>query len=170
MNNPWNTQQPQVATPAQPINPYLNWTPDQVLQAHLEAKTALGKAVETEIALRKEVKARYFPDAGDTKGTFNFDLGNGYKLKLKNGEYVKVADTDEQSLETALDAIAKIGNLGAVMADELVKFKPELSLTEYNKLKDNDDAQAKRIKSIIDKHITITPATPTLEFVEPKNK
>lgn len=167
MNDPWN--QGATAQPVQPVNPYLNWTPAQVLSAHIEAKKALEKAKERELALRLETQARYFP-GNVVKGTHNFELGNGYSLKLVNGENIKVADVEGQSLEDTLDEIAKIGNLGAVMADEIVKFKPSLAVVEYKKLVDNNDEQAKRIKALIDKHITVTPATPTLEFVEPKNK
>ncbi len=167
MNDPWN--QGAIAQPVPQINPYKDWTPAQVLNAHIEAKKALEKAKELELALRLETTARYF--SGKTeKGTHNFELGNGYILKLVNGENIKVADVEGQKLDDTLDEIAKIGNLGAVMADEIVKFKPTLAVTEYKKLVDNNDDQAKRIKALIDKHITVTPATPTIEFVEPNNK
>lgn len=168
MNNPWET--PALAVPVAPVNPFKDWTPDQVLRAHQEAELRLGKAKELEMALRLEVVARYFANETKPKGTFNFELGNGYKLKLEKKQYIKVGDIPEgKALEDTLDEIAKIGNVGSVLADRLVKFSPELSVTEYNKLDDADD-QEKRIKALIDAHITVTPATPTIKIVEPKNK
>jgi len=66
---------------------------------------------------------------------------------------------DKDTTPTALFAVANI--VGAELATRLVNWKPDLSLSEYNKLPDN-------AREAIDRALTITPATPTLELREKK--
>lgn len=124
------------------------------------AKKTLAVAVETEMALRKELFALAFK--ADLVGTENYELGNGYKLKGvgKINYNVDTAHVDE-----ALAAIENCGNEGKFIAERLISWKPALSLTEYKQLSSEGP-----YKKLIDKVITTSPATPTLEIVEPKAK
>lgn len=85
------------------------------------------------------------------------DLGNGYKLKGKRPISYKL----DAAVRDALDEIAKIGNEGPFTAERLVKWKPELSVSEYNKL-------SEAYKAIIDKALTTTPGLPVIELCKPE--
>lgn len=84
-------------------------------------------------------------------------LGNGYKLKGKRPISYKLSS----DVDSALEAIAKVGNEGSFIADRLIKWSPSLSLTEYNALSDEQ-------RKIVDPCITTTPGLPVIEVVEPK--
>lgn len=108
--------------------------------------------------LRLEIVRRKFETA--PIGTTNFDLPKGFKLKCVKKQTYRV---DTAEVETALDEIRKLGNEGVFIANRLIKWKPELSLTEYKQIPE-------KVKAIIDKVLTISDAMPTLEIVEPKRK
>lgn len=57
----------------------------------------------------------------------------------------------------------KDGEAGELIAERLIKWTPELSLTEYKQLSD-------KYRKIIDDVITASEGMPTLEIVEPKAK
>jgi len=121
--------------------------------------------VEREKELRKKC-CDLFEDK--SKGTKNLELANGYKLKAVFKHNITLKSLNDEidtvtAVSTVLDKIEATGAAGVLIAERLVKWKPELSLTEYNQLPDN-------FKQLIDTVIVTTEATPTLELVEPKNK
>lgn len=123
-----------------------------------ETKKELDRLKAEEIQLRSAVVALSFTDV-DKEGTQNLELGQGYKLKcIFKTNY---SFTDKDALEKALSKIEKLGAEGEYIAERLVKFKPELSISEYKKL-DN------KYLKIINEVIVTKPGTPTLELVEPK--
>lgn len=131
------------------------------------AKKALDAAKEEELKLRKEA-VLFLHDPSQAGKTENVPLGNGYVAKTKtpvNYGWVKNADgrADKAKIEKALQKIEKDGDAGELIAERLVKWSPELSLTEYKQLSD-------KWKKIIDEVIVTTDGTPTLEIVEPKAK
>jgi plasmid stabilization system protein ParE len=129
-----------------------------------QAKKASANAVELERNLRAQVVAAV---AAEGKiGTNNYDLGRGYTLKIVKKLSYKI---DDSRVDDALANIEKLGNEGAFVGDRLVKFKPELSISEYNKL-DATNPTHVRIKSLIDDVLTISDASPTVEIVEPKSR
>jgi hypothetical protein len=71
--------------------------------------------------------------------------------------------TDKARIEKALSKIEKDGESGELIAERLVKWTPELSLTEYKQLSD-------KYRKIIDDVIITSEGTPTLEIKEPKAK
>jgi hypothetical protein len=121
------------------------------------------KLLETH--MRKAAVSIYFPTGSE--GTQNYDLGNGYKLKVVKKLNYKFAGNE--LVDKALDAIAKLGNdgEGKFIAERLVKFDPRLSATEYKALDPKIPAH-KKIKDAIDAVLTITEGTPSLEVVAPK--
>lgn len=128
-----------------------------------EAVKALAKAKETESRLRAEVLSSCFSFGGDDReGTENVELGNGYKLKAVFKLYRRLNNKDD-AVDKALTRIEKSGPEGEFIAGRLVKWKPELSASEYKNLPE-------KFKRLIDEVMTASPGTPSLELVVPKSK
>jgi hypothetical protein len=165
-NNNGRLSEAQLATLSEP---QLNAYRDYLLLEWQEAKRLLTVAQEAEMDLRKQV-VNFASDPNKLKGTERIELGNGYEMKLVkklNFGFVKKDDgkVNKAAIDAALDRIERTGPVGAYLAGELVKWTPDLSLTEYNKL-DKDD----EIRKIIDEVIVTTPGAPTLEIIPPKVK
>ena len=145
MNGTWGT-----AAPAK--------TDDELIAEWLEAQNQLNKFKALEGELRKQVVERRFASAPDS-GTVNSDLANGFKLKavFKLNYNLKKAE----EVESALTKIEQSGPEGAFIVSRLVKWKPELSVTEYKGL----DA---KFKKIIDTVLTVSKGSPSVELVTPK--
>lgn len=128
------------------------------------AVKALAVAKEAEAALRKEVLAEAFafdPEAL-REGTENVELGGGYKLKAVF-KITRTLNNENEGVERALAKIEKKGGeVGELIAERLVRWTPELSMTEYKKLPDN-------FKSIIDEIVISKPASASLALVVPKS-
>lgn len=122
-----------------------------------EKQKALAKAKAEESEARTAVVALFNAPA-DASGVQNIELGGGYKLKATFKLRYKLKDSEKM-----LEKLEKLGEEGKFIADRLVKFKPELSLTEYKNLSD-------KMRKIADEYITASPAIPSLELVEPKSK
>lgn len=136
---------------------------DSKIMLWQEAVKRLAFAKEAEAILRKEVLKEAFSfDSDDREGTENVELGNGYKLKAVFKLNRRLNNKDD-AVDKVLSKIEKTGAEGQFIADRLVKWKPELSLTEYKNCPD-------KFKKLIDEVLTASPATPSLELVEPKVK
>ena len=131
-------------------------TRDEMLVAWRNAKITLDSALVTERELRGQVMQAYFADAPE--GTHNFELGNGYKLR---GVVKFNYSLNRDQTQVALDKIERSGAEGKLLADRLVTFDPRLSVSEWRKLPD-------KYAKIFAPALTIKPASPTLEIVEPK--
>lgn len=128
------------------------------------AVKALAAAKDAEAALRKEVLAEAFafdPEAL-REGTENFELGNGYKLKAVF-KISRNLNNENEAVDKVLSKIEKTGPEGAFIAERLVKWKPELSVSEYKKLPE-------KLKKLFDEVVTSKEAMPSLELVAPKSK
>ena len=128
------------------------------------AVKALAAAKDAEAALRKEVLAEAFafdPEAL-REGTENFELGNGYKLKAVF-KISRNLNNENEAVDKVLSKIEKTGPEGAFIAERLVKWKPELSVSEYKKLPE-------KFKKLFDEVVTSKEAMPSLELVAPKSK
>lgn len=129
-------------------------------------KTALEVAKEREMTARKAVVDFAF-DPNKTSGTERIDLGGGYQAKaVKKLNYGFVKDAEgklnKRAIDLALEKIEEVGGaVGELIADRLIKWTPDLSLTEYKQLDD-------KFKKIIDKVIVTTEGAPTLEIIAPK--
>lgn len=130
------------------------------------AKANAAAAVIAERAARAAVVDHVFGEDA-VYGTNNFELGNGYKLKyvrslnytLDKGDLDP--NTGENNTDRALSAMRSTGNDGAFIADRLVKWTPELSISEYKTLSDTH-------KKIINTVITTKDASPELKIEGPK--
>lgn len=115
------------------------------------AKKALDVWKATEMRLRLEIHKEAF-NARETPGTESLELGNGYKLKLTAKQTVKV--DSREAAETILSILPDHYH-------DLIRWKAEVSQSVFNKL-------PAELRSEVENHITISPATPTLEIVAPK--
>lgn len=173
--NDWHTMQPP-AEAAAPVEGSPEWIAerDKRLLAWKAAQDQLAAAKELEMSLREGVGEFVFPTDKRKSGVNNHDLGNGYTLKLGhklNYNLVGKPETSDRNadVEAAMDRIEALGNEGAFLADRLIKWKPELSVSEYKEL-DADNPTHKAIKAIIDEILEIKPGAPSLEIREPKAK
>ena len=136
---------------------------DAKILAWEAAVKALAAAKDAEAALRKEVLAEAFafdPEAL-REGTENFELGNGYKLKAVF-KISRNLNNENEAVDKVLSKIEKTGPEGAFIAERLVKWKPELSVSEYKKLPE-------KFKKLFDEVVTSKEAMPSLELVAPKS-
>jgi len=125
--------------------------------ATLQADIAQKKAREQE--LRKFlIENAPFKFEGET-GTARLPLNNGFQLEATKKVNYKL---DDDKIDSVLDTIEKMGDMGKLLAGRLVKWKGTLSVTEYNKLEDS------RVKKLIDAVITVEPAMPVLKLIPPK--
>lgn len=125
-----------------------------LLDAWKQAKEQLDFWKKLEGQYREDLVTALFKDA--PIGTNNHELPTGETLScVKKLNYKLDPDT------TPIAQQSIYGIIGPDLARRLVKWKPELSLSEYKKLPDN-------ARAIIDKVLTITPATPSLELKEKK--
>ena len=137
---------------------------DAKILAWEAAVKELAAAKDAEATLRKEVLAEAFafdPEAL-REGTENFELGNGYKLKAVF-KISRNLNNENEAVDKVLSKIEKTGPEGAFIAERLVKWKPELSVSEYKKLPE-------KFKKLFDEVVTSKEATPALELVAPKSK
>jgi hypothetical protein len=138
---------------------------DRLLMIWQDAQVKLAAAKEIEMEARK-IAVDFCFDQNKEKGTENIELGNGYKakaVKKLNFGFIKTEEgkVNKFAIEKALQKIEKDGEAGELIAERLVKWTPDLSMTEYNLL-------TEKHKKIIDEVIVVTPGSPTLEIVPPK--
>ena len=139
---------------------------DRLLLAWEESKKALEVAKEKEMEQRKAVVAFAF-DPNKESGTERIELGNGYQakaVKKVNYGFIKTEDgkLNKAAIDKALAKIEKVGGaVGELIAERLVKWTPDLSLTEYKQLDE-------KFKKIIDEVIVTSESAPTLEIIAPK--
>jgi hypothetical protein len=153
-------------------------TRDAEIKTWLIERAALKLHKDKEMVCRKNVTEMLFPNP--TKGTQRFALGNGYNVKLVHKLNYKLGNPELIDPETQAkvptatqvfalcDAVDEMGDVAKVLIDRLIKWTPELSVTEYDKLDLSDPIQRK-IKDMIDAMLTIEPGAPTLDFEEPKS-
>lgn len=135
---------------------------DDLLLNWKNAKDALETAKAVELALRQQVIDVEFSGHKE-EGTETHNLGEGWKVKA----VFKLNYTvDKETIDDALTAIEETGPEGKFIAGRLIKFKPELAVSEYRLLCDEHP----EFKRIVDAALTIKPGTPSLELVPPKAK
>jgi hypothetical protein len=132
-----------------------------LIQEWNETKRQLDRTKEKERELRDKVILACFPNHKE-KGTENLPLGNKWKLKaVFKTTFGFINSNKNNEVEDMLQKLEKTGVEGQVIAERLIRFKPELDVKEYEKLSANH-------KKIVDSILVTRPATPTLELVEPK--
>lgn len=134
-------------------------TDDDLITSWRDTKCLADRAKARELEYRNAIVSRMFPYS--EPGTANRELGHGYELKCVN-KLTYTLDSSNDSAATYL-AVNSLNELteGRTDTARLIKWKPEISVTEYKML-------SPAAKKIIDKVLTIKNALPTLELKEPK--
>lgn len=104
---------------------------------------------QKEAELRKEIVAK-LTDPSKESGTEHVEIAKGWRLTVLKSLDYKLANPDG-NLKTTLD----LNGIAFV-----ARWKPELSLTEYNKLKPEH-------KSVLTPFLTIKPSFPQVKLVPP---
>ena len=148
------------------------------IEGWLQCKKLAESAVETERTMRAKVTATLFPTP--KKGTQRYELGDAYKIKLAHSFTYTIGDKDKEdaggnkiSIEAQIRELeasvsSEMGELGVQILKRLIRWKPELSGSEYEKLDKTNQAEL-HVKQQIDKLLTIKSNTPQLVFEEPKS-
>lgn len=131
---------------------------NEVTQADLNEwynlQQELGKLKSKEQLLRTKIFAGKFPNP--VEGTNTFDLADGWKLK---GKHTINRTVDEAAFKAMAEEFAKQG----IATDRIVRYKPELVLSEYRSLTAEQQAQ-------FDNALIVKPGMPGLEIMLPKRR
>jgi hypothetical protein len=119
----------------------------------------LRKLKEEEMALRLRITKQYFPTPKE--GTNSHELGDGYVMKMKHNIDRKV---DEAALSTLKDKLKEAG----IRVDDLIIYKPELSVKQYRPYELDTSEEGKKRLNLIDQCLIVKPGAPALEIVKPK--
>lgn len=143
---------------AQPVK-----SKEDLLTEWQEAARQLALWKEIENNLRLLTVKTFFPDeaeSADAKGTHNYELGDGAKLKAVFKQNVTIAKGDP--LEAALSKIEATGERGKLIAERVIKWEPKLDAKEYEAMPDD-------LRAVLDTVLTVKPGTPSLEIAIPKS-
>lgn len=129
---------------------------NQVTQADLDEwhrlSLELTKIKTSEMLLRMKIFNGVF--INPKEGTNKFDLGGGFQL---TATYPIDRKIDPAILASLAPELRTMG----IRLDDLVKQKPELSISEYRKLTDEQRKE-------FDQAITAKPGSPQLKLEQPK--
>jgi hypothetical protein len=142
-------------------------TPEELAQWY-KLRETLAQVKQAEALLRARIYRHYFKDPKE--GTNNHPINDG------TGAVLKAQRTIDRKVDVAaLDALRKaqeeqwgeakvpgaVPEVPLLKLDELVVWKPELSITNYRKLTDNE-------KHYFEQCLIIKDGSPQLEIVIPK--
>lgn len=126
--------------------------PDDTVKAWLELKQAAKIANDAEMTARKAMVAAYFPPKNEGSMT----------RKTPSGLSVSVTFTINRTIEKGtLTALTPQFEEAEISLDALVRNKPELVVSEYRLLSDEQ-------RMLFDQAMTIKEGTPQVEIKVPK--
>lgn len=134
---------------------------DKVLADWNASKVALANLTLQERELRKMVvdifsDAQAFPEMAS--GTESIDIGFGHDLKITHKLDYKLDNANDcEELHKVLREIETSMEGGHIIAERIVKWKPELSVSEYKLLSPENKARLDRV-------LTIKPASKSVEI------
>src|SRR5690606_30868800 len=100
----------------------------------LTAKMAADKA--REIELRNKLITKVFKTGIVPVGTTNVVLPEGWVLKLQGKENIRVDEALVGQTRQLIEEKVNSGEITGFTFDEVIKYKPDLSLTGFNSLTD----------------------------------
>lgn len=118
-----------------------------------QLQNQLAAIKDEEMKLRKEIFDQCFP--APTEGASTIDMPEGWKLK---GTYKLTRSLDEAALPAVIAELHK----HKVATDQLITYRPNLSVSTYRKL----DPKWQRV---LEQAMEIKPGAPTLELIAPKS-
>lgn len=142
------------------------WFRDEILSRWEQAKIQHDHYKYSEMSLRK-LLVEIAGDPEIAKGAEYVSLYNGYKLKIeKKVTYdliKKDKDLDYAKIDAVIAQVRAAGPDGETIASQIIKMKPELSVSLYNTLPDS-------YRAIIANMVESKVASPTVEILAPKPK
>lgn len=134
---------------------------DTLLSEWKKTNAERVKFIASERVLRDQVIAAFSEITNEMhSGMETLDLGWGHELKIEHKLDYKLDNAnDNEALIKALERIETEIEAGKLLAARLVKWKAEISVSEYKKL-------PPEAKVIIDGVLTIKPATKAIELKE----
>lgn len=142
-----------------------NFTPDEEFNSdsaewmELTAKMAADKV--REIELRNRLISKVFKSGNIPVGTTNVVLPKGWVLKVQGKVNVKVDESLVGETKALLEEKVKSGEISAFSFDEVIRYKPELSLTGFKMLTDEQ-------KHILRHCLEEKPGQASIEITKPK--
>lgn len=112
----------------------------------------LSKLKNEEQLLRQKIFKGIFLDPKE--GTNSVELGDGFVIK---GKRVINRTVDDAAYKASIEELAKAG----IPTDEIVRYKPELVISTYRKLTEEQ-------KHIMDTVLIVKDGMPALEIIKPK--
>lgn len=149
---------------------HLSVDKDGLLMLWESIKKTLAVFKDDEMELRKLAVEFLKTDIEEPKtGVNNVDLGGGYTAKVGLKLNYKLEGNNEQ-IESILDKIETCGNEGKFIAERLVRWKADLSVTEYKDLQEQakSSAVSKQILTILNEIVVTDDGAPTLDIKEPR--
>lgn len=127
----------------------------------VEMQNQLAALKGAEAMLRRRVFAHYFPNPTEGSKDNKVPLNDGTGA-IVQGEHILNRKVDEGELEKLKEAMfAEGSNLPQLDFSKLIKWKPEVSMTEYRKLTDEE-------RQAFDRCLVVTPGMPGVKVVIPK--
>lgn len=164
-------------TPPANVEPELDPALVAVLSEWEADKKALDAAKAKEMETRKRVVEIGFNPEEVHEGTNRTALSNGYELKyVKKLNYklqppVGSSKNTVDAVDDVIEAMARVSNEGAFIADRIFKWSVDLSLSEFRKLEEeakSDDSKRKLLSLVCDV-LEIKEAAPSVDIV-PESK
>lgn len=124
------------------------------MNAWYKLQQDLAEIKDKEMKLRKKIFAYYFQTP--VEGTNTVKLTDGFVMK---GTYKIDRKPDEAILDTLKDQLIAEG----VPVDMLIRYKPELVISAYKLLTDEQ-------REHFDEVLNIKPGSPSLEIMKPKKE
>lgn len=137
---------------------------DIAMADHYEKSNVFAAAKAAEAAARARVRALLYPDSWDKEGTDKFELPGGWVLEVKRTINVKIEESQLQAIRESIEKLPVDPDTGEVPTWEgALKFKPDLSLSGYNNLRDD-------VRVLLSEALEFTPGTPGVKVIPPKPK
>ncbi|MBD4204906.1 hypothetical protein GUH47_02630 [Xanthomonas citri pv. citri] len=130
-------------------------------QEWMQLSETLSTGKAREIILRNELIAMIYPKGNIPKGTNSHMLGEGWVVKVAGKENAKVDETLVADTRALIEAKVKAGEVLAFDLDEVIKYKPELSVSAWNSLTAEQ-------QHLVRNCVTFTPGQAGLEITKPK--
>lgn len=132
------------------------------LATWFKLKQQLAEVKGAEAMLRSRIFHHFFPTPTEGSKDNKCPLNDGTGAVLQ-ADYVINRSVDQAQLEGLREAMfAEGSNLPQLHLDQLIKWKPEVSITEYRKLTDEE-------RNVFDRALIIKPGSPQLEIKIPKS-
>lgn len=128
---------------------------EQALVKWNELDTLLAQVKDEEMKLRMFLTRAYLPD-GVKEGTQKAPLANGWVLNVQGKMNRKIDPA--LIAPVTLELKEKYPH---VSVDSMINYKPELSVTVYKTMTEEE-------RTIFEQMLIITPGAPTVEIVKPK--